>query len=206
MGNSNFRVAQSADRESNRISTPKYSRPMVARSAQDQLTLTENVFHSMLALERRRAERSRKPFVLMLLDAHLENGSAAGILRNAHDVVVASSRETDLAGWYKENAILGLIFTEICLDGDRPVTDILRAKIEMALTKHMGRERTGKIAISLHVFPETWNGDLPRCQADTKVYPNVNRTVARKRLPQVIKRAIEIAGSVLRLEFVPLSK
>ena len=72
----------------------------------------------MLTLERRRAERSRKPFVLMLLDANLENGTAEEILRQAVDIVVASKRETDLVGWYKQGAILGVIFTEVNLEGE----------------------------------------------------------------------------------------
>src|SRR3984957_4641133 len=87
--------------------------------------LIENVFHSMLTLERRRAERSRKPFVLMLLDANLENGTAEAILKQAVNVVVASKRETDLVGWYKQGAILGIIFTEISQDGEVPITETL---------------------------------------------------------------------------------
>jgi len=38
-------------------------------AAREVNRLEEDTFHTMLALERRRAERSRKPFVLMLLDA-----------------------------------------------------------------------------------------------------------------------------------------
>ena len=39
--------------------------------------LKEESFHAMLIRERRRAERSRKPFVLILLDSHAvhQNGS-----------------------------------------------------------------------------------------------------------------------------------
>src|SRR5882762_2567731 len=80
--------------------------------AHTETALQENVFHSMLNLERRRAERSGKPFVLMLLDANLENGPAAGILRQAVDIMIATKRETDLVGWYQRAAILGIIFTE----------------------------------------------------------------------------------------------
>jgi hypothetical protein len=104
----------------------------------------------MLTLERRRAERSRKPYVLMLLDANLENGSAEGILKEAIGVIVTAKRETDLIGWYRMGAILGVIFTEVTLEGDTPITERLRKKIETAFIKHMGGERASRIAISMH--------------------------------------------------------
>jgi lipopolysaccharide/colanic/teichoic acid biosynthesis glycosyltransferase len=161
--------------------------------------LAENVFHSMLTLERRRAERSRKPFVLMLLDANLEKGIAEEILRQAVDIVVASKRETDLAGWYKQGAILGIIFTEVSLDGEVPITETLRAKIETAFVKHLGRDRAAMIAISVHIFPESWDRDGSGWIADSKLYPDLKRKSSRKRLPLVIKRVIDIVGSAALL-------
>ena len=149
----------------------------------------------MLTLERRRAERSRKPFVLMLLDANLENGTAEEILRQAVDIVVSSKRETDLVGWYKQGAILGSH-----LHGSEPgrrvsITETLRTKIETAFIKHLGRDRAAKIAISVHVFPESWDKNSSGWVADSKLYPDLKRKGSRKRLPLVIKRAIDIAGS-----------
>jgi hypothetical protein len=112
--------------------------------------LEERMFHSMLTLERRRAERSRKPYVLMLLDANLENGAAEGILKEAINIIIKAKRETDLTGWYRMGAILGVIFTEVSSEGEKPVTELLRTKIETALIKQMGQERASRIAISMH--------------------------------------------------------
>jgi len=194
MGNSYSRISPPGQRESQlKVAAPNYSRRF--DGAQEGEVLVENVFHSMLTLERRRAERSRKPFVLMLLDANLENGAAEEILRQAVSIVVASKRETDLIGWYKQDAILGIIFTEVSMEGDLPITETLRTKIESAFIKHLGRERTAKIAISLHVFPESWDKDSSGWVADSKLYPDLKRKGSRKRLPLVIKRVIDIAGS-----------
>jgi hypothetical protein len=199
MGISYSRVAQPLVRESSKVSKPNYSRPLDATSDRTELALTESVFHSMLTLERRRAERSRKPFVLMLLDANLENGSAIGILKNAFDVVTSSMRETDLAGWYKDKAIIGVIFTEINTENERPITDILRTKIETALAKHLGPKPAAKIAISLHMFPESWNSEDSGWVADSKLYPDLDRKAPRKRLPLVVKCAMEIACNATSL-------
>ncbi len=194
MGNSNVKISAPEQRLSQiEVAQLDYSRGSGGTESDE--VLAENVFHSMLTLERRRAERSRKPFVLMLLDANLEIGAAENILRQATEIVVASKRETDLVGWYKQGSILGVIFAEVSLEGELPVTDTLRTKIGTAFVKHLGRERAAKIAISVHIFPESSSGNTSGWVADSKLYPDLKRKASRKRLPLVIKRAIDILGS-----------
>ena len=160
MGNIYSTLAPPAQQGYLKVSSPGYSRRGKLASAQhNEAALPESAFHSMLTLERQRAERSRKPFVLMLLDAHLENGAAKGILRQAVDVVLVTKRETDLVGWYREAAILGVIFTEVNMDVTHPVTGTLRSKIEAAAIKHLGPVKAAKIFFSFHVFPEAWEQD-----------------------------------------------
>lgn len=207
MANSYSRIGSPENQQSAKQSGAKYSEPrdFGILPTPDETALTEGVFHSLLTHERRRAERSRKPFVLMLLDANLEDGTAAEILKNAVDVVLASKRETDLVGWYKQEMILGVIFTEVSVEGELPVTETLRTKIETALIKHLGREPASKIAISLHLFPENWDKDHTGWVADSKLYPDLKRKTSRKRLPLVIKRVMDIAGSgALLLVLSPL--
>jgi hypothetical protein len=77
--------------------------------------LDQEFFVTMLRLERKRTERSHRRFVLMLLDA-------SGLLKGRRNrttfdkVVMAlsnSTRETDIKGWYKDDSVIGVIFTEI---------------------------------------------------------------------------------------------
>jgi lipopolysaccharide/colanic/teichoic acid biosynthesis glycosyltransferase len=204
MGNSYSRVTTPGQSESHlKVTGANLTRR--SDGGEPQGVLEESVFHSMLTLERRRAERSHKPFVLMLLDANLETGAAEDILKQAVDIVVASKRETDLIGWYKDGAILGIIFAEVSLAGDSPITETLRTKVETLFVKHMGRERASKIAISVHIFPESWDKNGSGWVADSKLYPDLKRKSSRKRLPLVIKRAIDIVGSgALLLALSPL--
>jgi lipopolysaccharide/colanic/teichoic acid biosynthesis glycosyltransferase len=198
------RIAPVRESESNRAADTRFPRKVEPTGSQAEPVLAEDAFHSLLTLERRRAERSRKQFVLMLMDAHLENGSAAGILKEAVDVVMASKRETDLIGWYRQGAILGVIFTEVNEGTNQPITEILRAKIETNLAGRMGKEKLAKIAISFHIFPETWDKNRSGWQADTKLYPDLTRTASRN-IPQVIKRVMDIAGgAALLLVLSPL--
>src|SRR5256885_12614541 len=77
--------------------------------------LPEPMFLRALCLERKRAERSRKFFVLMLLDQGPppQNGNGAGVLKKTVSAILSSIRETDIAGWYTGNTALGAIFAEL---------------------------------------------------------------------------------------------
>ncbi len=158
----------------------------------------EDVFHAMLALERRRAERSGQPFVLMLLDAHQRNGSSKKILHQAVGVITGSARETDLIGWYKRGAVIGVIFTQVAA-GAPPVTEILRTKVATALVNCLGQETAKAIAISVHIFPEDWNKSDSNWVADSKLYSDLGRHVPRKKASLFIKRLMDIVGSAILL-------
>ncbi len=186
-------------RESNRAADVNFPSPLEQRAAQAESAIPEDVFHSLLTLERKRAERSRKQFVLMLMDAHLENGSAAGILKEAVEIVIASKRETDLIGWYRQGAILGVIFTEVNAGADRPITEILRNKFQTTLAERMGKSRAAKIAVSFHVFPEIWDKNQSGWQADSKLYPELGPTASRQQVPLLIKRMMDVAGAAALL-------
>jgi hypothetical protein len=177
MANSFIRISPPGHREAQ----PKASRPISARRAaveHHEEILGENVFHSMLTLERRRADRSEKPFVLMLIDANLENSASEEILADAVQIVVTSKRETDLAGWYKQRAILGIIFTEVNTEGEVPITEILRSKIETSFAKHLGHDRASKIAISVHLFPESWEKIDSNWAEESRLYPALAKKVS----------------------------
>jgi hypothetical protein len=169
-------------RRESELKTGGPSLPSHSEVPQQENVLAENVFHSMLALERRRAERSRKPFVLMLLDANVENGPAEEILQKAVDIVLTSKRETDLFGWYTDGLILGIIFTEVSLEEESPITETLRDKIETAFVKRLGRERASRIAMSLHIFPEVGEDGNPGSLKDSKLYLENKRKRSRKRV------------------------
>jgi lipopolysaccharide/colanic/teichoic acid biosynthesis glycosyltransferase len=159
----------------------------------------EEVFRAMLTLERRRAERSRNPLILMLLDAHQENGTAKKILRDAVEAVASSTRETDAVGWYRDGAILGVIFTEVGKEDIELSSEILRAKIRTSLREQLGTDTAAKITISMHVFPEKWDRDHPNWRADSKLYPDLESHAPHKKISLGIKRAMDVVGSAALL-------
>ena len=163
--------------------------------------LQEQVFHSMLTLERRRAERSRSSFVLMLLDA----GALAGTETSVHlmsqvaSVVQKTTRETDLVGWYKNGLVLGVIFTETSVEFKDSITEILRSKVVNALDDELSREVSSNLVVTVHLFPESQDGDGGEPIADSRLYPDLTQGNPKKSLPLLVKRTTDIVGSAVLL-------
>lgn len=165
-------------------------------SSGDRL-LMQDAFHSMLTLERRRAERSRNAFVLLLIDTHLvhKNGNAAVFFDRLTASVLASTRETDVVGWYENANTLGVIFTETTLMEDSSVSDVLRDKIAAAVRLAFAEEIASKLLITVHVFPQSLAKTPSGHASDAELYSDLTAKSARRRAPMVVKRAIDIAGS-----------
>ncbi len=166
--------------------------------------LQEETFHNLLTLERRRAERSRKPFVLMVLECDTSDGDrlADRFLSQVTSVLLKSTRETDLVGWYKNGASLGVIFTEISLEYATPITEILRAKVVKALQNELSGKIISKLAVTVHLFPESRDRDGAATVADIRLYPDLQSGDSKKHVPRAIKRAIDIVGSGVLLLFL----
>src|ERR1700756_2772685 len=163
--------------------------------------LAETTFHALLTHERRRAERSRKPFVLMLLEMHALHAKSVGasFSERVKSAIAGATRETDLTGWYEEGRILAVIFAELNVEGNIPVAELLRSKIETALRDSVGTKAAARIVITTHIFPESWNQNGTERPADLKLYPDLSQKASKKRVPIVVKRGIDVLGSALLL-------
>ena len=75
--------------------------------ADERKILHEEAFRQMISVERKRTERSRKPFLLMLLETGERQTSEKNgtVLANILSALLASTRETDVVGWYKNHSI-----------------------------------------------------------------------------------------------------
>jgi len=153
----------------------------------------------MLALERRRAERSRQPFVLMLLDTSAVDAEKRGSVLFARlaSVVAGAIRESDLIGWYEEEAVLAVIFTEVSTDENYSVTEVLTTKVVNTLQENLEQAILRKLTLSVHVFPENWDTGCADRVADIKLYPDVCEAEAKQRFPRMVKRGMDIVGSLL---------
>ncbi|VAX27771.1 Undecaprenyl-phosphate galactosephosphotransferase [hydrothermal vent metagenome] len=153
----------------------------------------EDYFKEILYLERKRTERSKKPFLLMLLDFTKIDDFAEkiGIMEGAAGVLRSLTREIDLKGWYEYNSVMGVIFTEI--NGNDK--DSLRQKMDNHLCRVLDRGEISGIKISWHVFPE--EDVKQKAEADLELYPDLEKRDDSKRLALFLKRTTDIIGSLL---------
>ncbi len=164
--------------------------------------LEEESFHAILSRERHRAERSHKPFVLILLDSHAvhERGSDAAFIDGLTSAVSHATRESDVIGWYEEGLILGVIFTEVNLEGKSPITEVLHSKVVATLRDHLDHRLISNLVVSVHLIPESWDMHGPDRVADIKMYQDHSQKNSKKRRPMmIIKRVIDIMGSTFGL-------
>ena len=163
--------------------------------------LDDQSFHNMIALERKRSERSHKSFLLMLLDAgdqlpSQHNGEALGKILAA---LALATRETDVTGWYQNNAIVGVMFTEIASEDRHSIVGTLLTRISVALKSSLSLDLFNQVSISFHLFPEEFNRDMPQCPSDPTLYPDILRRDKTKKLFSIMKRLMDIAGSAAAL-------
>jgi GGDEF domain-containing protein len=161
MGNSYFSVPALWEQGARRLTGQKIMPAFDSSVATRACFLQEESFHKMLTLERRRAERSRKPFVLMVLKSGASAEAEVGdrFMSQVASVLLNSTRETDLVGWYKEGIILGVIFTEISLASTTPIIEILRSKVVGAVHEELSSKITSTLAVTVHLFPTNRDRD-----------------------------------------------
>jgi exopolysaccharide biosynthesis polyprenyl glycosylphosphotransferase len=169
--------------------------------------LNEEAFHRMISLERKRTERSRKPFLLMLVD--MGNGLQSDKSEKALDKILSAlslaTRETDITGWYKKNSVVGVMFTEFGAEDRNSILSIIMTRVSETLRNNLSSRQFTVISISFHLFPEEWNQDIPQRPSNPTLYPDLTRRDNARKVFCVIKRIMDIVGSVLAmLLFAPI--
>jgi lipopolysaccharide/colanic/teichoic acid biosynthesis glycosyltransferase len=168
---------------------------------EDRGVLNEEAFHRMVSLERKRTERSGKPFLLMLLD--MGNGLQSDKSEKALDKILSalslSTRETDITGWYKKNSVVGVMFTEFGAEDRNSILSTIMTRASETLRNNLSARQFGVISISFHLFPEEWNQDIPQRRSNPTLYPDLTRRDNARKFFCVTKRIMDIVGSVLAL-------
>jgi len=161
--------------------------------------MDEAQFARMIVVERKRTERSAKPFLLMLIEGRDSlrpvNGTQE-LLRKLVSVLKNSIRETDSVGWYETGSTVGVLFTEVN-GADSATMAAILAKIAKRLQSELTAEQMALLEISLHRYPEE---KQPPHRLDPLVlYPDLPRRDASNRAGYFLKRAIDVVASGLLL-------
>jgi hypothetical protein len=147
--------------------------------------LGEAAFQRMLSLEKKRTERSGKPCLLMLIDAGdgILLQRKRSLLGKIVAALVSFTRETDVTGWYKQDRIAGVMFTEINPDGLELILKTMLGRLKEILATELNSEELTHINISFRLFPEIENG--PQERPGSRLYHLSSSSASRRDRPPV---------------------
>ena len=158
-------------------------------------------FDHMLTLERKRTERSKRPFLLVLLDIEdlLTDQEDSGLIKELEDALCSATRETDIKGWHQQDKIIGIIFTELG-SAEEIAKEKIFLKIQDKLCQTLGSNAVQSIKISYHLFPKAYDGNGKNLDwFIPPFYSELGQRKRSKRIPFILKRSIDFVGSLLGL-------
>lgn len=163
--------------------------------------LDEPLFQRMLGIERKRTERSLRRFVLMLLDLRrlTNDGPDETVIDRVVPALSGSTRDTDVRGWYKAGSVIGVIYTEVGSAEAGAVTDSLHARVIAALSGTLSDAEVEQLRFSFHVFPESPASKGGGGLIDPPLYSDLKDQGPSKTVARIIKRTMDIIGSLMAL-------
>src|SRR2546427_2234497 len=169
----------------------------------------EQAFRYLLAIERKRSERSGCPFLLFLIDLKEPAGASARL-----DAMVAnhlfsnlwrSLRETDFVGWYREERVAGAVLIEL---GDRRPTEVSRLigqRVSERLYECLPSGVARRLQVCIYQHPELdWidSGD----GFHSVLYPEAAFRSLFYRCALAVKRTIALAVAAVALLLDPFMR
>jgi lipopolysaccharide/colanic/teichoic acid biosynthesis glycosyltransferase len=164
----------------------------------------KQLFLQMVAVERKRADRSGRCLVLMLVRSPL-------LLRSGHNSILdkvllsmsKSKRDTDVTGWYQDDSILGVLFTEIA--AGKSVVNILSGRVHLALGDVLTPDQFCEVKLSFHAYPDDCRVQDPGDPGFSALYPDLINHARSKHVALATKRCIDaVGGSALIILLLPL--
>jgi lipopolysaccharide/colanic/teichoic acid biosynthesis glycosyltransferase/GGDEF domain-containing protein len=158
----------------------------------------ETYFREKLMQERRRAERSNKPLVVMILDPEnlrsIEDSQE--ITECLGEGVNTCVRGTDICGLLREGTLIGVILTEVEPEKVDTAKQIVAKKTRERLSAILSNDLANRIDITFRTYPDAGGeGET----FDMTFYPELNAFSGRKIGGDILKRSVDIFGSMVGL-------
>ena len=158
--------------------------------------LTRAAFLRALHLEQKRTERSRRQFVLLLVEVGNGQPISQNLAQRVLGCIWEASRETDVKGWYRELSVAGVIFTEIPTSEVRTTVEHLTMKVNRALRDTLTREEFEQTRTSCHLFPDDWTDPDGGGPGSSRMREELIRDNDPRRLTHLAKRALDVVGAL----------
>lgn len=171
---------------------------MSIKKANSRIQLyTEDFFLHLLLHERKRTERSKNPFSLLLIDiSHFTYSKRYYKLLHALcKIIFTITRDIDLKGWYSSNRIIGILLTNT----DADTRDIVVKKIQSVMDREIDTNYLHNIVIKDYSFPGTDTSDKDSDEWNSIIYSSDRFHGTVSPLMEWTKRFIDIFGSIVAM-------
>ena len=167
----------------------------------DRSTLDEESFRRVIAVERKRTERSQIHFLLMLVEIGSSSSPAkkAKTLQRIVESLHTCTRDTDIVGWYQEQGTVGVIFTSLESESRASILNTILKRVSASLKDNLSNEDFSQVKLSFHFFPDEWDRDSGGRPSNPALYPDLATGEKDKRRLLVMKRIVDVAGSSILL-------
>jgi len=161
----------------------------------------EELFRDTITRERKRTNRSGLTMVMLLIgvqDSQYENTSA--LFAGIEGALSAVKSDIDILGWFERQSIMGLIVPEIETADLASTCERLESEFRKEITSRFEGDLTERLSIRLRVYPEPQQlGEEELQTVDPFLYPELHVRQDRGAMFQVLKRGIDILGSLALL-------
>ena len=163
----------------------------------------ESLFRHHLKMERMRTERSKKTFLLLLIDISrlIHKLPAKNTVAHIKAALKSSLREIDVRGWYHNDHTIGIIISNVSSD-ENTATDTAGQKVYARFCDKIDPQWIAKISLSFFLFPETNSPSLSDNTFNSHLFPELTRHSRGKAVSLTMKRCMDILGSLIALIIV----
>ncbi len=179
----------------------KNFREILPLQKKENCLLSENEFRRMLAIERKRSERTDAPFLLMLADcgdSGIQDADST-MLEAIGTTLLQHSRDTDIIGWYQEGIILGALFTGLEANQRNSVLGTVASRMRTLLESNLTPDEWRQVRLGFHLFPDHWDLTGSEHPGDSVLYIDLTLEAKRKKTFLALKRIIDFTISALVL-------
>jgi hypothetical protein len=140
---------------------PKFTLATIfAPSTEERSIVNSRFFHRFLLTEKKRAERSKTSFMLVVLNVKgvVSNPTERKSLSCIEQGIFSSIRNTDFVGWYEENqTCLGIVFTEIA-EPNQVIACTIIDRVRTAITPYVSSEVLQSINYTCQIYQPKLHG------------------------------------------------
>jgi lipopolysaccharide/colanic/teichoic acid biosynthesis glycosyltransferase len=160
----------------------------------------EVLFNTLLAMERKRSERTGTSFLFVNIRLdRIARLRMNGSLEQIKCALAAKVRETDVTGWYRYRADIGMIFTALNEAGSAVSQAAISLKIRNLLSQYLRPAEIEETEVTFHFFPDKDTSGEDGVRSRDGLYGDRRNPHASRKIFAVLKRTTDIAFSLAAL-------